>query len=94
MPSPTLTFGFVLATLYGAGFHLMMGGGPHRLVAFLAAGWLGFSVGHIVGVLFDVTLFSIGAIRLLSASIVAGLALIFAHALTRQRPNARTSRTR
>ncbi len=94
MPSPTLTFGFILATLYGAGFHIIIGGGAHRLVAFLAAGWVGFALGHIVGVLFDVTLGSIGAIRLLSASIAALFALLFAHALTKRRPNVRASRTR
>jgi hypothetical protein len=92
LPGPSLTFGFVLATLMGAGFHLIMGGAAHRLALFIVAGWLGFAVGHIIGVLFSVTLFSIGSLHFFSAAVGASLTLFIAHSLTIDRKKARRSR--
>src|SRR5262249_27041139 len=43
MPSPSVTFGFILATLYGALFHLVLGGNARQLALYLLAGWLGFT---------------------------------------------------
>lgn len=83
LPNPTLTFGFVLATFFGAGFHLIYGGGARRLALFLLAGWLGFALGHIVGVLFDVNTFNIGTIRFFAASAGAILLLYVTHLLSK-----------
>lgn len=82
MPGPTFTFGFVMATLYGAAFHLIMGGSARRLVFFMLAGWLGFTLGHILGVLFEVNLFVIGALQFTSASVTTLALLWMAHLLT------------
>jgi hypothetical protein len=82
MPSPSVTFGFIIATLYGAVFHLIVGGDARRLALFLVAGWLGFALGHIFGVLFAVTVFSIGPLRMFSATLGAWLALLAARILT------------
>jgi len=92
MPGPTLTFGFIVATLLGAGFHLAVGGGARRLALFLAAGWIGFAAGHLVGLLFEINLLSIGATRFFPAAIGAGLALFFAYVLTKPQ-SSRSSRT-
>ncbi|MEM6284978.1 MAG: hypothetical protein AAF787_22495 [Chloroflexota bacterium] len=83
MPDPILTFGFILATLFGAGFHLLFGGGARRLALFLVSGWVGFASGHIIGILFVVDLFRIGSIRFFSAAICAVVCLFFVHLITR-----------
>jgi hypothetical protein len=86
IPSPSVTFGFILATLYGAGFHLLFGGDARRLALFLLASWLGFTLGHIFGVLFAVEVLSIGPLHTLSATSGALLALFAARFLTVNRP--------
>ncbi len=87
MPSPYIIFGFILATLYGAAFHLMLGGDARRLALFLLAGWLGFTLGHIFGVLFDINVINIGSLKMFSATLGAWLALLAARFLTTTRQN-------
>lgn len=82
MPGPTFTFGFILATLYGATFHLLMGGGARRLVFFMFAAWIGFPIGHIVGVVFDVGVFVMGALQFTAATVGAFVLMWAAHLLT------------
>ena len=71
-----LILGFLLATAYGAGFHFLLGGPARRIILYLAAAWVGFALGHIVGDLLGLTLLRLGALQLFSASIGAWLALI------------------
>jgi hypothetical protein len=85
--APTIVFAFVIATLFGAGFHLVVGGDVRRLALFLLAGWLGFALGHIFGTLFEITLMSIGTLRMLSASVGSMVALTVAYFLTTDRRN-------
>ncbi|MDX1994813.1 MAG: hypothetical protein SF029_20690 [bacterium] len=85
MPGPTLTFGFILATLYGAVFHLLFGGDARRLALFLLVGWVGFLVGHILGVAFEINFFNVGVLRVVSATFGAFTALFVTHFLTVQR---------
>lgn len=97
LPGPTLTFGFVIATLLGAGFHLIFGGDARRLAMFLLAGWVGFVLGHMVGDILDFVLFNafnVGALHLLPAAIGAIVALVFTQIVTSRRnnKNRRTSR--
>ena len=92
MPGPTLTFAFIVATLYGALFHLIVGGDARRLALFLRAGWLGFAVGHMLGVTLQIDILNIGALRVFSATIGALIALIVAAALTARQPRRRLSR--
>jgi hypothetical protein len=49
MTIPSLLFGLVFASLYGALFHLVRGGRPARLLLFMGLSWLGFALGHIIG---------------------------------------------
>lgn len=88
MPSPSLVLGFILATLYGALFHLVSGGDARRLALFFLAGWIGFALGHITGDLLNVNFFDIGPLNAFNATIGAGIALIAAWILTRQRTQA------
>jgi hypothetical protein len=82
MPSPSIALGFILATLYGAAFHLIVGGDARRLAFFLLAGWLGFTLGQVAGVVLGVTIFSIGPLHTFSATLGAVLALSVARLLT------------
>ncbi|MAS33580.1 MAG: hypothetical protein CL610_06210 [Anaerolineaceae bacterium] len=82
MPGPTLTFGFLLATLYGAGFHFLIGGDIRRLALFLLSAWVGFSLGHVLGVMLTIDIMNIGTLRVASATLGAFTALVVAHVLT------------
>lgn len=82
MPGPTATLGFILATLFGAVFHFVVGGDVRRLALFLLVAWVGFVVGHVVGVLFEINILNIGTLRIVAASIGALIALIVSHILT------------
>ena len=79
---PTTIFGFILATLFGAGFHIVVGGDARRLALFLLAGWIGFGLGHLVGVIFSINVFNIGTLHIAAAVLGAALALAAAHVLT------------
>lgn len=92
MPGPTLTFAFIAATLVGATFHLIVGGDARRLALFLLAGWLGFAVGHLVGVALEINLYNIGTLRVLPAAVGSLITLVVALLLTAQRPRKRASR--
>ncbi len=82
MPSPSVVFGFILATFYGAIFHLLLGGDARRLALFLLAGWIGFTLGHVFGIIIGVNVLTVGSLRLFSATLGAWLALLAARFLT------------
>ena len=93
LPSPILTLSFILATLYGAAFHVILGGDARRLVIFLLASWIGFALGQFVGVTFGIDVFEIGALRVVSASLGSLLALVAVSLLTSRRMRKRTARS-
>lgn len=78
MTLPTLFFGFVLATIYGAGFHVWQGGGARRLLLYLLAGWLGFVLGHVAAETFEIRLMMVGALNLIPATLGSVVALFAA----------------
>jgi hypothetical protein len=78
-----LVLGFLLATAYGAGFHLIMGGPARRIPLFVIAAWFGFAAGHFLGAVMNIDLLQLGALHLLSASIGAWLALLGSWLLAR-----------
>lgn len=71
-----LVLGFLLATAYGAAFHLILGGPPRRLVLYVLAAWIGFILGHFVGDFLGIEVLKLGVVHLLSASLGAWIALI------------------
>ncbi len=71
-----LILGFLLATAYGAAFHVVLGGPLRRILTYLLAAWLGFIVGHIAGEWFNFHLLQLGTVNLLSASVGAWVALL------------------
>jgi hypothetical protein len=82
MPAPALILGFILATFYGAVFHVIFGGELRRLALFLLASWLGFALGQFFGIIGGFKLLSIGQIHTFSATLGAWLALWATHFLT------------
>lgn len=78
-----MVLAFLLATAYGAGFHLIMGGPARRILLFVIAAWLGFAAGHFLGDFLRIDILELGAINLFSASVGAWLALLIAWLLAR-----------
>jgi hypothetical protein len=50
MTIPSLIFAFLIASLYGALYHLIRGGRLGRLLLFMIFGWTGFALGHLLGI--------------------------------------------
>ncbi len=71
-----LILGFLLATAYGAGFHLILGGPAKRILLYVGAAWVGFLLGQIIGAVLNISLFKMGALYLFSASLGSWIALI------------------
>lgn len=89
MPTPTLVFAALLATLVGAVFHFIIGGSVRRLLFYIWASWVGFGVGHLVGVLIGINALNVGTLRLFSALVGALAALVAVSFLARARTNVR-----
>ena len=75
MPQPTILFGILLSTIYGAVFHYLRGGSSRRLLLDVLVAWAGFWGGDQVGYYMGWTFWSVG---LLNAGMgtVASLALL------------------
>jgi hypothetical protein len=71
-----LVLGFLLSTIYGATFHLVLGGKPRKLLLYVLASWIGFALGHFVGDLLGIELLKLGAIHLFAASVGSWIALL------------------
>ena len=69
MTLPSLLFGILVSTLYGALFHVIRGGGAGRLSLYLLLSWIGFWVGHLLGRQFHWTFVSVGPLNLGMATI-------------------------
>lgn len=80
--SPSLALGFIMATLCGAAFHVVIGGDARRLAFFLIAGWVGFLLGQSVGTAFGITLLSIGSLHTFAGILGSLLALVAARILS------------
>lgn len=93
MPGPDIVFAFMIATLWGAGFHLIMGGNARRLTLYLVGGWFGFFIGHILAEISQLRLFRIGELNILTASAVTVFVLIVITVLTAKRTPRRRTRS-
>ena len=83
MSLPAFVGGALIATLFGAAFHLVVGGDGRRLGLYLLAGWLGFALGHVVGNWSGVTAGRLGALNLLTATVGSWTALLAARWLAK-----------
>ena len=82
MPSSVFAFAFVLATMYGLGFHVFMGGSARRMVLFVVTSWIGFLLGQYIGDFLLISIFRIGIVHLLPATLASFAFLVFAHLIT------------
>ncbi|MCY4526606.1 MAG: hypothetical protein OXB89_08345 [Anaerolineaceae bacterium] len=89
MPGPVFTFGFILATLHGAIFHIVVGGDVRRLALFMLAAWAGFALGQLMAISLDLSVLLVGEIHLGPASLCALVALVLVHLLTRSQSRPR-----
>jgi uncharacterized membrane protein YeaQ/YmgE (transglycosylase-associated protein family) len=71
MSIPSILFGVLLSTLYGAAFHLWRGGGLGRLVLYLVLGWIGFWAGQFIASRLGWTFASLGPLHLCMATITS-----------------------
>jgi hypothetical protein len=49
MPIPTIVFGILLSTLYGAIYHLLRGGNTKTMLILILLAWIGFWLGDTLG---------------------------------------------
>jgi len=92
MPNPVIVFAFVIATMYGLSFHVVLGGNARRLVLFVVSSWVGFLLGQYIGGFLNISMLRIGVVHLLPASVAAVGLLIFARLLTAEPSAAATRR--
>ena len=76
MTFPALLFGFLLASFYGALFHLYRGGGIGRLFYYLVLSWAGFSAGQFLAASMGWVFLSVGSLHVGLASAGSLLFLI------------------
>jgi hypothetical protein len=77
MTIPSLVFVVLIASLYGALYHLIRGGGLGRLFLNLLFSWAGFALGHFVGLWQGWLLFPMGQLDL-GLSTLGSLILLIA----------------
>jgi hypothetical protein len=70
MTLPALLLGMIIATLYGAAFHLWRGGSFGRLVMYILVAWFGFWAGQLIAQKMGWNFLSVGPLHL-------GLATLF-----------------
>lgn len=73
--TPTALLAIILSTLYGAAFHLLVGGSARRLWLYLLAGWLGFALGHGFAVWLDIGFGRLGTLNVFTATLGGWIAL-------------------
>jgi len=71
MNIPTLIFGGLIATLYGAIFHFIRGGNPGRLIAYILISWSGFWAGHFLAERLEIGFVNVGSLNLGIATITS-----------------------
>ena len=86
MMTPHYLFALALATLFGALFHLVRGGGAMRLLLYLACSWAGFAVGQAVAPLIGLNLPVVGPFHVVEAASFALLFMVSATVLMLKEP--------
>ena len=76
--SPALLLSVLIASIYGALFHLWRGRTFRELPLYLIASGLGFALGQLAGNLFGLDIFAIGPIHIIEASLGSWVMLFIA----------------
>jgi hypothetical protein len=77
--SPGFAFSALLATFYGAVFHLWRGGGHGMLARYLLAAWSGFALGQAVGWLIGWQVLMLGQIHVVEGTLGSGVLMLLIH---------------
>jgi hypothetical protein len=80
-------FGFILATLFGALFHLWRDGGILRLLLYLVLSWVGFLIGHLASGTIGFNFMSVGPVNLAGGIIGSVSFLFLGHWFTQVQPD-------
>lgn len=83
MTIPSLVLGALLATLYGAAFHLWRGGGPARILLYIVLSWAGFWGGNWLAVAISFSFGSYGPLQIGLATVGSMLILAGGHWLSK-----------
>jgi hypothetical protein len=76
MPLPTILFGVVLSTFYGALFHFLRGGSQRKLLIDLALAWAGFWLGDSLGWYMGWTFASVGVLNAGMGTVLSAIFLL------------------
>ena len=79
MTLPTFIFGGLIATLYGAIFHLVRGGGMSRMLVYIILSWVGFWSGHFLAEQLNWDFLNIGTLHLGISTLSSFVFMIFGH---------------
>lgn len=79
-------FGFILASLLGALFHLWRDGGIFKLLIYLGLSWLGFLIGHLASGSLGFDFMSVGPVNLAGGIIGSITFLFLGHWITQVQP--------
>lgn len=90
MNTSSYLFGFILATLMGALFHLWRDGGIGRLLLYLLLSWVGFLLGHWVGNSLGINFIKIGQVNLGGGIVGSALLLLLGHWISQVEPELRS----
>ncbi|HQJ32436.1 MAG TPA: hypothetical protein PLO13_03690 [Anaerolineaceae bacterium] len=73
----TYIFGWVMATLLGAVFHLWKDGGFWKLVIYIVLSWIGFFLGHLIAKSAGFNFMNVGSLYL-GGGIIGSIIILFA----------------
>jgi hypothetical protein len=79
MTIPALVLGGLIATLFGAAFHLLRGGGLGQLITYIILSWIGFWAGQFIAERLNWGFLSIGQLHLGIATISSILLMILGY---------------
>ncbi len=81
MTFPALFFSFLLASLYGVAFYLIFGHGWLTLGVYWFAALVGFAVGQFVSIMLSFSLFPVGSVNVIEASVMSLIVLLLTRTL-------------
>ncbi len=83
MIPPSLVLAFVLASLYGLAFYIVLGRGWQRLGVFWLVGLVGFALGEWLGSAVGFGLLRVGELNVLEGTLASWTSLFVAWAIQR-----------
>lgn len=86
MTLPSFVLGAILASIFGAAFHIWRGGSGMRLLLYMALAWTGFWGGHWIAQQLGWTVFTLGPLNIGLASLGSWLVLSLGYWLSLMQP--------